>query len=325
MFERFTEKAIKVIMLSQEEARRLEHNVVSDEQILLGLIAEETGVAAQAFKTVGIDLRSARVEVEKVAGRGPGFIAVEFPFAPNAVRSLEVAAAESERLGHSRIDTEHLLLGLIHNPNNERVSRVLIALDVDIESLEQHVVRQIESEGYILARDRKYRPEEPTEYSFSNLGEDSLDLVAGEMSTAEISARLASLLSAWVEPRRSGRIFVDTEFNLPTGDLISIDVSYVVGMVEVIGVPELVAEIRSDVKPLFVLRAKIHLMLTLGTRVGLLIDPEDCTVTVYRPDTQALELDDDPLASELGSEDTLTIPELFPGWELPIAQLWSPV
>lgn len=325
MFERFTEKSIKVIVIAQDETRRLGHGVTGNEQILLGLIAEGRGVAAQVFKAVGVNLQNARVEVEKVAGRGLGFIAVEIPFAPNAVRSLEVAAEESERLGHSRIDTEHLLLGLIHAPNNERVSGVLGALGVDIGSLEQQVIRQIESEGYNLARDRRYRPEESTEYNFSNLGEDSLDLVASKMATTEISVRLASLLSVWVEPRRSGRIFVDTEFNLPTGDVISLDVSYVVGMVQVIGVPELVAEIRSDVKPLFVLRAKIHLMLTLGTRVGLLIDPEDCTVTVYHLDTQALELDDDPLASELGSEDTLTIPELFPGWELPIAQLWSPV
>lgn len=147
MFERFTEKAIRVLMLSVKETRRLRHNVVSAEQLLLGLIAEGRGVAAQALKTVGVNLRSARVEVEKIAGRGPGLKTVEVPFAPNVKHCLEVAVAESERLGHTHVGTEHLLFGLICTPDNEQVSRVLIALGVDIESLEQQVIRQLGSES----------------------------------------------------------------------------------------------------------------------------------------------------------------------------------
>jgi hypothetical protein len=80
MFERFTEKAIKVIMLAQEEARRLGHNFVGTEQILLGLIGEGTGVAAKVLKSMGVNLKDARVEVEKIIGRGSGFVAVEIPF-----------------------------------------------------------------------------------------------------------------------------------------------------------------------------------------------------------------------------------------------------
>ncbi len=89
MFERFTEKAIKVIMLAQEEARRLGHNFVGTEQILLGLIGEGTGVAAKVLKSMGVNLKDARVEVEKIIGRGSGFVAVEIPFtpAPNAFSS----------------------------------------------------------------------------------------------------------------------------------------------------------------------------------------------------------------------------------------------
>ena len=91
MFERFTEKAIKVIMLAQEEARRLGHNFVGTEQILLGLIGEGTGVAAKVLKSLGVNLKDSRIEVEKIIGRGSGFVAVEIPFTPRAKRVLELS------------------------------------------------------------------------------------------------------------------------------------------------------------------------------------------------------------------------------------------
>ncbi|AQK43376.1 Double Clp-N motif-containing P-loop nucleoside triphosphate hydrolase superfamily protein [Zea mays] len=121
MFERFTEKAIKVIMLAQEEARRLGHNFVGTEQILLGLIGEGTGIAAKVMKSMGINLKDARVEVEKIIGRGSGFVAVEIPFTPRAKRVLELSLEEARQLGiiftylhrHNYIGSEHLLLGLL--------------------------------------------------------------------------------------------------------------------------------------------------------------------------------------------------------------------
>lgn len=99
MFERFTEKAIKVIMLAQEEARRLGHNHVGTEQILLGLIAEGTGIAAKVLKSTGINLKDARIEVEKITGRGSGFVAIEIPFTPRAKRVLELSLEEARQLG----------------------------------------------------------------------------------------------------------------------------------------------------------------------------------------------------------------------------------
>ncbi|OAY63351.1 Chaperone protein ClpC1, chloroplastic [Ananas comosus] len=113
MFERFTEKAIKVIMLAQEEARRLGHNFVGTEQLLLGLIGEGTGIAAKVLKSMGINLKDARVEVEKAIGRGSGFVAVEIPFTPRAKRVLELSLEEARQLGHNYIGSEHLLLGLL--------------------------------------------------------------------------------------------------------------------------------------------------------------------------------------------------------------------
>ena len=111
MFERFTEKAIKVIMLAQEEARRLGHNFVGTEQILR--LDRRTGVAAKVLKSMGVNLKDARVEVEKIIGRGSGFVAVEIPFTPRAKRVLELSLEEARQLGHNYIGTEHLLLGLI--------------------------------------------------------------------------------------------------------------------------------------------------------------------------------------------------------------------
>lgn len=106
MFERFTEKAIKVIMLAQEEARRLGHNFVGTEQILLGLIGEGTGIAAKVLKSMGVNLKEARVEVEKIIGRGSGFVAVEIPFTPRAKRVLELSLEEARQLGESHGPTD---------------------------------------------------------------------------------------------------------------------------------------------------------------------------------------------------------------------------
>lgn len=102
MFDRFTEKAIKVIMLSQEESRRLGHNFVGTEQIVLGMIGEGTGIAAKVLKNMGISLKGARIEVEKIIGRGSGFVSVEIPFTPRAKRVLELSLEEARQLGNYR-------------------------------------------------------------------------------------------------------------------------------------------------------------------------------------------------------------------------------
>ena len=140
MFERFTEKAIKVIMLAQEEARRLGHNFVGTEQILLGLIGEGTGVAAKTLKSMGVNLKDARVEVEKIIGRGSGFVAVEIPFTPRAKRVLELSWDEARQFGHNYIGTEHLLLGLIREGEGV-AARVLDNLGVDLAKVRQHIIR----------------------------------------------------------------------------------------------------------------------------------------------------------------------------------------
>jgi len=142
MFERFTEKAIKVIMLAQDEARRLGHNFVGTEQILLGFIGEGTGVAAKVLKSLGVNLKDSRVEVEKIIGRGSGFVAVEIPFTPRAKRVLELSIEEARQLGHYYIGTEHLLLGLIREGEGV-AARVLENLNIDLTKVRTQVIRML--------------------------------------------------------------------------------------------------------------------------------------------------------------------------------------
>ncbi len=187
MFERFTEKAIKVIMLAQEEARRLGHNFVGTEQILLGLIGEGTGVAAKVLKSMGVNLKDARVEVEKIIGRGSGFVAVEIPFTPRAKRVLELSLEEARQLGHNYIGTEHLLLGLIREGEGV-AARVLENLGVDLAKVRTQVIRMLgETAEVASGSSGKGSTKTPTLDEFgSNLtqlaAESKLDPVVGRQN-----------------------------------------------------------------------------------------------------------------------------------------------
>lgn len=100
-------------MLAREGTKLRGHNFAGTEQILLGLIGEGTGIAAKVLKSMGINLKEARIEVEKIIGRGSGFVSREIPFTPHAKRVLELSLVEARQLGHSYIGPEHLLLGLL--------------------------------------------------------------------------------------------------------------------------------------------------------------------------------------------------------------------
>ncbi|BAZ52249.1 UvrB/UvrC protein [Nostoc sp. NIES-4103] len=149
MFEHFTSEAIKVIMLAQEEARRLGHNFVGTEQILLGLIGEGTGVAAKVLTELGVTLKEARREVEKIIGRGSGFVPPEIPFTPKVKSLFEQAFKEAHSLGQNYINTEHLLLGLTEAGEGV-AAKVLQNLGVDLKSVRTAVVRRI-GEGVSVA------------------------------------------------------------------------------------------------------------------------------------------------------------------------------
>ena len=189
MFERFTEKAIKVIMLAQEEARRLGHNFVGPEQILLGLIGEGTGIAAKVLKSMGVNLKDARVEVEKIIGRGSGFVAVEIPFTPRAKRVLELSLEEARQLGHNYIGTEHLLLGLIREGEGV-AARVLENLALDLSKIRTQVIRLLGDTAEVSSGAGQAKGKTPTLEEFgSNVtlkaAEGKLDPVIGRSKEIE--------------------------------------------------------------------------------------------------------------------------------------------
>jgi ATP-dependent Clp protease ATP-binding subunit ClpC len=189
MFERFTEKAIKVIMLAQEEARRLGHNFVGTEQILLGLIGEGTGIGPKVLKAMGVNLKDARVEVEKIIGRGSGFVAVEIPFTPRAKRVLELSLEEARQLGHNYIGTEHLLLGLIREGEGV-AARVLENLGVDLSKVRSQIIRSLGDNTEVASGNNATRSKTPTLEEFgTNLTqkatEGRLDPVVGRAKEIE--------------------------------------------------------------------------------------------------------------------------------------------
>ena len=166
MFEKFTEGAIKVIMLSQEEARRMGHNFVGTEQLLLGVIGQRHGIGARALKKMKVTLKKARREIELYIGRGTGFVASEIPFTPRAKRVLEMAVHEGKDLGQNFVGTEHILLALIGESDGVAM-RTLDKLKVDISKLRNLILAYIEenqeeilrpltqAEKFLLEREKK--------------------------------------------------------------------------------------------------------------------------------------------------------------------------
>jgi ATP-dependent Clp protease ATP-binding subunit ClpC len=142
MFEHFTNTAIAVIMKAQEEARRLRHNFVGTEQLLLGLMKEESTVSAQVLKEFGVDLDNARAEVEAIIGRGSGSVPPEIPFTPKVKQVFEQAFQEARKLDAAYIEPEHLLLSLTHNTESVAY-RVLTNLGVDPAKLRTRIIKEL--------------------------------------------------------------------------------------------------------------------------------------------------------------------------------------
>ena len=143
MFERFTDRARRVVVLAQDEARMLDHNYIGTEHILLGLIHEGHGLAAKALESLGISLAVVRQQVEEIIGRGQqqppsGHI----PFTPRAKKVLELSLREALQLGHTYIGTEHILLGLIREGEGV-AAQVLVSVGVDLNRARQQVIQLI--------------------------------------------------------------------------------------------------------------------------------------------------------------------------------------
>ena len=140
MFERFTDRARRVVVLAQEEARMLNHNYIGTEHILLGLIHEGEGVAAKALETLGISLEAVRQQVEEIIGQGQQAPSGHIPFTPRAKKVLELSLREALQLGHNYIGTEHILLGLIREGEGV-AAQVLVKLGADLNRVRQQVIQ----------------------------------------------------------------------------------------------------------------------------------------------------------------------------------------
>ncbi|BCL14361.1 ATP-dependent Clp protease ATP-binding subunit [Micromonospora sagamiensis] len=140
MFERFTDRARRVVVLAQEEARMLNHNYIGTEHILLGLIHEGEGVAAKALESLGISLEGVRQQVEEIIGQGQQAPSGHIPFTPRAKKVLELSLREALQLGHNYIGTEHILLGLIREGEGV-AAQVLVKLGADLNRVRQQVIQ----------------------------------------------------------------------------------------------------------------------------------------------------------------------------------------
>jgi ATP-dependent Clp protease ATP-binding subunit ClpC len=186
MFEKFTEGAIKIIMLSQEEARRMGHNFVGTEQLLLGVIGQRHGIGARALKKSKVTLKKARREIELYIGRGTGFVASEIPFTPRAKRVLEMAIHEGKDLGQNFVGTEHILLALINEADGVAM-RTLDKIRVDIPRLRKLILKDIEenqeeflrpltqAEKFLIDREKKGSPTPTLDEYSENITKEAID------------------------------------------------------------------------------------------------------------------------------------------------------
>ncbi len=158
MFERFTDRARRVVVLAQEEARRLGHNYIGTEHILLGLLREDEGVAAQALRALDISLEAVRREVQEIIGESQRMPSGHIPFTPRAKKVLELSLREALQLGHNYIGTEHILLGLIREGEGV-AAQVLVKLGADLNRVRQQVIQLI----HTFAAEEGASPEVPGE------------------------------------------------------------------------------------------------------------------------------------------------------------------
>ncbi|WP_031467974.1 ATP-dependent Clp protease ATP-binding subunit [Sciscionella sediminilitoris] len=183
MFERFTDRARRVVVLAQEEARMLNHNYIGTEHILLGLIHEGEGVAAKALESLGIALEGVRQQVEEIIGQGQQAPSGHIPFTPRAKKVLELSLREALQLGHNYIGTEHILLGLIREGEGV-AAQVLVKLGADLNRVRQQVLQLLSG----------YQGKEPAEAGARGEGTPSSSLVLDQFGrNLTASAREAKL------------------------------------------------------------------------------------------------------------------------------------
>ncbi len=165
MFGRFTERAQQVLVLAQEEAKRLNHNFIGTEHILLGLVREGSGIAARALQNLGVELSRVRSEVEKIIGKGEKIQVQGISYTPRAKKVIELAIEEGQNLGHNYVGTEHLLLGLLREGEGI-AAQVLANLGIDLKKARREVIQLLGGEVQLGGVQGKNVPQTPTVDAF---------------------------------------------------------------------------------------------------------------------------------------------------------------
>jgi ATP-dependent Clp protease ATP-binding subunit ClpA len=195
MFERFTDRARRVVVLAQDEARMLNHNYIGTEHILLGLIGENGGIASQVFASLGLDLDQARSDVLKLIGKGTQAPSGHIPFTPRGKKCLELALREALQLGHNYIGTEHVLLGMIREGEGVG-AQVMVRNGLDLNKVRQAVIEALnrpvkvakpkvaqEDKGRLFVRVRELQEREGVDVETSEIYEYDLNQVVTENVT----------------------------------------------------------------------------------------------------------------------------------------------
>jgi ATP-dependent Clp protease ATP-binding subunit ClpA len=214
VFERFTDRARRVVVLAQEEARMLNHNYIGTEHILLGLIHEGEGVAARALESLGVSLQTVRLQVEEIIGQGQQAPSGHIPLTPRAKKVTELAGREAEDLGHNYIGTEHLLLGLIREGDGV-AAKVLARLGVDLAAARLQVTGLLHGRaGSVLLSQRPRRGRRERDRLFDD-ALARIDALDRQLATIErwIGMRpdLGDIDQQIVQVRRDKEAAIDTQ------------------------------------------------------------------------------------------------------------------
>ena len=284
MFERFTEAALKVIMLAQEESRHFGHDYVGTEHMLLGLMREGKGVAAKVLSKEKIGIKSLRNEIEKIVGRDNKKIGKEIPFSRDAKQALECSLEASRSLKHDYIGTEHLLLGLLL-----------------LEECSAWMA--IKS----LYSDSRFMRECVMELLDIDPPQELLDL--------DTTNRFKSLLSDKISDAQSNfRVDSRIKFRLPIiDDILSANLAIIPHPVENQVIPTVVILVCRDLNTHTALKLKLQLFLATGSQMGILLKTYDHSIDIFRHEE----------ARTLQGEDELMLPEILNDWKISVDTLWN--
>ena len=212
VFERFTDRARRVVVLAQEEARLLNHNYIGTEHLLLGLLSEGEGLAAQTLESLRVDLHAARSRVEEIIGQGTASPSGHIPFTPRAKKVLELSLREALQLGHNHIGTEHLLLGLVREGQGVG-AQVLVEMGANLKRVRQQIV------GIIGSGASEEIAGEPADVSATGNPDLVIESLAGEVRRLrrEVDRLRDELRRAEAGPAPLRPPVVNPEASLPEG------------------------------------------------------------------------------------------------------------